>query len=137
MGYCTTYSLKWQKQSGYKAKPLCSHTIPTGSKFCPECGKPFGEHSLDPLISESLRKSIERDEIYGIDESGETTESVKWYEHEDHIRALSKEFPNVLFTLRGEGEESGDIWNKYFLNGKMQMAKAQIAFDPFDESKLK
>ena len=53
--------------------------------------------------------------------------------------SISKKFPEVLFTLSGEGEESGDIWMKYFKNGKVQNAntKVTISHDPFDESKLK
>jgi hypothetical protein len=45
-------------------------------------------------------------------------------------------FPTVLFTLKGEGEESGDMWFKYFKNGKMQVAMARIEFDSFNEGKL-
>lgn len=60
----------------------------------------------------------------------------KWYEHEEHMREYSKKHPSVRFTLEGEGEESGDIWVKYFKGGLMQECKARIEFDPFDESKL-
>lgn len=64
-------------------------------------------------------------------------EETKWYEHEEHMRAISKEYPDVIFQLNGEGEESGDVWIKYFVNGKMQKAAAKITFDEFDEKKLK
>jgi len=45
--------------------------------------------------------------------------------------------PRVLLTLNGEGEESGDIWVKYYLNGKMQYEHSKIVLGPFDPSKLK
>lgn len=61
----------------------------------------------------------------------------KWYEHEEHMKAISKQYPDVIFQLNGEGEESGDIWVKYFVNGKMQVAEAKITFDDFNEKKLK
>jgi hypothetical protein len=61
---------------------------------------------------------------------------IKWYEHETHMRKISKNHKNVLFTLEGNGEEEGDMWVKYFLNGKMQKVKAEITFQPFDKTKL-
>lgn len=64
-------------------------------------------------------------------------ESIKWYEHESDMKGFSKRFPDVVLTLHGEGEESGDIWIKYFKNGKMQKVEAQIVFAPFDEGQLK
>lgn len=64
-------------------------------------------------------------------------EETKWYNHENDMREISKQFPDVIFQLNGEGEESGDIWVKYFVNGKMQTASAKITFDGFDQKKLK
>jgi|SRR6478736_37700 len=61
----------------------------------------------------------------------------KWYDHEEEMKEISKAFPTDLIQLHGEGEESGDIWDKYFLNGKMQICKAQIVLPPFDSDKLK
>ena len=60
----------------------------------------------------------------------------KWYIHEQDMKELSKIYPETTFLLEGEGEESGDIWRKYFKNGKMQVCKAKIVFPAFDESKL-
>lgn len=64
-------------------------------------------------------------------------DATKWYEHENHMRKISLQYPDVIFELKGEGEESGDIWVKYFVNGKMQVCNATIVFEPFDEKKLK
>jgi len=69
--------------------------------------------------------------------SFDTNESIEWYDHESEMKAFSKRFPDVVFTLHGQGEESGDIWVKYFKNGKMQKVEAQIVFAKFDEGQLK
>jgi hypothetical protein len=64
-------------------------------------------------------------------------EQCKWYESDEDMKKISKKYPLTIFVLEGEGEESGDLWKKYFLNGKMQEAKAKITYDEFDEKKLK
>lgn len=85
--------------------------------------------------SEIIRAVIEDegDVYYAI---GDYADSYKWYDHEQDMRDLSVRFPDHLFELRGEGEDTGDIWRKYFKNGKMQSCFAQITFEPFDETKL-
>ena len=60
----------------------------------------------------------------------------KWYEHEGDMRAVSTKFPGVLFTLHGKGEEGGDLWRKYFLDGKCQEARAIIKYPAFDPAEL-
>jgi len=63
-------------------------------------------------------------------------DSIKWYRHDEDMRALSTKYPMILFTLSGKGEESGDIWKKYYCAGKCQVARAQIEYEPFDPDKL-
>ena len=62
---------------------------------------------------------------------------IKWYGHEKDMKRVSKNNPEILFTLKGEGEEAGDIWVKYFKAGKMQVAEAKITIEDFDTTKLK
>lgn len=77
------------------------------------------------------------DAAYAIGENGESKEESKWYNHEKDLRDFSKKHPDTLFKLIGEGEESGDIWHEYYLDGKMQRCKAELVFDDYDENKLK
>jgi hypothetical protein len=74
---------------------------------------------------------------YAIDSDGDSLDSVKWYEHEAEMHFLSLKFPNIVFQLHGEGEESGDVWYKYFKNGSLQHCPAVITFAEYDEKKLK
>lgn len=61
----------------------------------------------------------------------------KWYESEAHLRRISRRWPNVLFTLSGEGEDHDDQWIQYHQNGRMHEDRRppwQPA--PFDPGKL-
>jgi hypothetical protein len=49
---------------------------------------------------------------------------------------MSLQFPDLIFQLKGEGEEPEDIWIKYYKNGKVQVCYAKITFDEYDETKL-
>ena len=53
---------------------------------------------------------------------------VKWYDHEDDMIALSKEYPNVVFILDGVGEEFPDAWRKWFHNGKFEASYAEVVY---------
>lgn len=64
-------------------------------------------------------------------------DETKWYSFEEDMKSASKLHPKALFELSGEGEESGDIWKAYFRDGKMQMCRAKIVVDRFDESLMK
>ncbi len=88
------------------------------------------EHLIDVLRGQSdgARFALQPD--------GHPCDMIKWYDHESDLAFISKQYPEVLFTLSGDGEESGDIWKKYFKGGKKQVARAQIVIDEFDETKL-
>ena len=92
------------------------------------------EHEKEAIITK-LRSSCEYAE-FALDEEGSTNEEAKWYDNEKDMRAFSKEFPKVLFKLSGTGEESGDFWEKYFQNGKMQRCNGSVVYDEFDEKKM-
>ncbi len=65
------------------------------------------------------------------DVASEGCDSIKWYEHEKDMLFASTVFPDWIFELSGEGEESGDIWVKWFWNGKMQGGKAEVVLPQF------
>lgn len=61
----------------------------------------------------------------------------KWSGWKKDMKELSSKYPNVLFKLYGTGEENSDMWKAYFKNGKMQICKAKITFDEYNENLLK
>ena len=91
-----------------------------------ENGDPFGE----------VLGAIKEQSCYGCWHNNQLYE-VKWYEHHKDVSEVSKTFPDKLIVIGGEGEESGDIWREYFLNGKSQYVKAKLTFEAFDKNKLK
>ena len=71
-----------------------------------------------------------------LDSDGDFENKVYWYTHEEDMAEFSKRYPEILFTLYGEGEDNTDIWREYFKNGKYHTIFAKISFDDFDESML-
>lgn len=64
---------------------------------------------------------------------------VKWYDHDKHMKDVSKLFPNDVLVLEGDTGRRGileDMWKAYYKDGKMQLCNAFVTFEPFDESKL-
>ena len=91
-----------------------------------ENGDPFGE----------VLETVKEQSGYGCWHNNQLN-GVKWYEHRKDVKAVSEKFPNKLIVVTGEGEESGDIWREYFLNGKSQHVKAKLSFEDLDKNKLK
>ena len=89
---------------------------------------------VEPLDQRDWNKYIAHEEV-GITYLFEMMR--KWKEHESDMRRISAKYVDHLFTLKGEGEDSGDLWVKYFKNGKMYAPKTIIRFRPFNESLLK
>ena len=71
-----------------------------------------------------------------VDENGDGEDSCKWYSCENDMRRISSQYPNYVFKVSGEGEEAGDLWVRYFSNGKMQDCRAKITYDEYDAEKL-
>ena len=91
--------------------------------------------SAEQVIA-NLRSAIDQ-VAYAIDEQGATAEGCTWYEHEADMLVFSRRYPEFVFVLRGKGEETEDMWIKYFKDGKVQVAQAKIEFEAFDPDKLK
>lgn len=64
-----------------------------------------------------------------LDDDGDMSDC-KWYDHEEILTQVSKEFPRALITVNGYGEERGDVWRKYFLNGNMEEHRFSVDLFP-------
>jgi hypothetical protein len=136
MGYNTRYKIKTE------GKPLGENELKEIEQLEKEAEGLSGKLkriALDALADKRKRDLNDSPEdiiskVVGYDPF---EDECKWYDHDEHMRQVSKANPETIFILEGEGEESGDIWKKYYLNGKRQEAKAIITFEPFDEKKLK
>lgn len=95
----------------------------------------MGYYTDYDLSEVSLEQQEQLDKIVGYNIS-ENPIGVKWYNHEQDLLKLSLMYPEDIIEVSGVGEESGDIWIKYFKNGKVQVCNAIISFDSFDEGKL-
>ena len=108
MGYYTNYSLIiYENNSDKSDEEIIKHL----REYCPEAK-------------------------WCLDEYGYCNNDGKWYDHQDDMQNFSKLYPDTLFLLEGNGENSDDIWKLYVKNGKSQLCTAKIVFDKFDESKL-
>ena len=123
MGYRTYYNLKWEATKGNKNKLQIKADL---------------DKAVADYIENDHRMRCDDSELwYAIDTDGNSRGDVKWYDHDQEMCIMSECIPNTLFTLSGEGEEQGDLWRAYYLNGKYQHIQAVLSYAPFDESKLK
>lgn len=51
-----------------------------------------------------------------------TLNGVTWYDHDKHMKEVSKMFPDEVIVLEGSGEDQGDMWKAYYKNGKSDYA---------------
>ena len=88
-----------------------------------------------PEVIEQLRLECNQ-AAYALAADGSTQDAARWYDFEADLREFSKQYPQLLFTLHGEGADSSDIWALYVVNGRAHKAKAEIMIPPFDPGKL-
>ena len=119
MGYYTDYTL-----SVYRAKKQDDGSIVMVSDI-PKIVEIQIEEEID--LMNVFRDGNIKDSYYAND---------TWYNHEEDMRLLSSKFPDIVFWLSGDGDNHEDMWQKFFVAGKMQPCYARIIYDDFDASKL-
>lgn len=95
------------------------------------------QKSLSPEEIVPLEEEIDKLCVFeGGDISCGYVGEAKWYDYQEDMRLLSARFPDVLFTLHGDGESGEDMWNTYFLSGRMQHCQAEIIYPDLDMDAL-
>ena len=57
-----------------------------------------------------------------------SNDTMKWYDHDEDMKELSKQYPDYVFELYGDGEETDDEWYTYYCNGEVQYAPVEKSF---------
>lgn len=112
MGYYTSYSLSVQPRKN-------------------------GMYFTKDTIS-ALNLAVNQLEVFddGSFEDGGWCTYAKWYDYEDNMIALSEKFPDILFELDGNGEDSEDFWIEYFCGGRHQYCRGEITYEEPDMAAL-
>jgi hypothetical protein len=105
MGYYTDYTLHWQAPDDARwmgPRDLWAARHAKGAEALkPETAKLIAFEAV--LNEHNVRSSTEG----------------KWYAYHDDMLSLSKSLPGYLFVLLGQGEETGDVWRKFYTAGNL------------------
>ena len=97
---------------------------------------PTQETTTEDIIAD-LRKDPESWAAFAFNEQWVCEDTVKWYDYEIEMLAFSKEYPDTLFILSWDGEESDDFWKHFFRNWKWYRVQWEITYPFFSEADLK
>lgn len=76
---------------------------------------------------DNLLKDI--DEETGLRFSEDTTQEAKWGDYEEDCLKLSKKYPDLIFQIDGDGENSDDLWAERFHNGDCESTHMEYPGD--------
>jgi hypothetical protein len=120
MGYYTYYTIQIFDESGKDITDIIK-----GESDLDDIMVSLNEY---PEYMALLVREFRHDRFYGL----LMDEGCKWYDHEEELNKLSTKYPQIIFKLCGEGETQGDMWIKYFHNGKMKVLYPELVWPHFD-----
>ena len=83
--------------------------------------------------SKEIINDIESTFKYRAEEDSEMfTIGANWHSFDEDMKKFSTKYPNILFEIFGEGEETDDIWKQYILNGKLEECMGKIVYPCFE-----
>lgn len=104
MGYYSTYTLTAEDADGCQAIA----TPDLAAKIITTSGYGFGTWE----ISDGEMRSLD---------------SIKWYDHQEHLATVSQAFPSLRFTLFVEGEDGAQAY-LYATGGKVERCPGEMVF---------
>lgn len=96
---------------------------------------PQSPENMDEDQFESVLSELTILSGYSFDPEG-NARSIKWYDYEEDMKIFSTLYPNHIFLVEGDGEESGDVWKHYFKNGKSICIQPTLSWPEVDFSTL-
>lgn len=95
---------------------------------------------IEGCLDDDIVKILREETSYTFEEDSENSvfaDHIKWYTRQDDMLRISRRYPNVVFRVRGNGEESGDVWQTFYKNGKYSDWKlTPQTYPEYDESML-
>ena len=125
MSYQTVYQLEWKEET-----PTVNEVARAIALAQPDSGLGQQRARLNGQSTALDGESECWEQI--IEGGGETS----WYQHEADVSRVSRLWPEVVFTLYLNGEDSKDFSVEYHRNGKVHREPGEIVYAEFDPEKL-
>ena len=103
----------------------------------------FGYNSEEDLLAGKNIPNSELEKIFDWIKNNTSSDmrfgwldNATWYDWDEDMVALSKVYPNIIFELFGEGEETEAIWKAIIYNGKFKITMQKKYYPAINLSKL-
>lgn len=120
MGYCTEFEFKIKT-------PMTRERAEQIVKRLNGIIEPIFD-VFELYVNDKISISEERD-VW----SADAYDRMKWYDWNEHMTILAKEFPDVEFRLEGNGEDKGDWWIALFKGERKQIKYCSPPSDKWED----
>ena len=125
-GYKTFFRLSWDGDNP-TLEQVADAMVQVESVMVAEDGECYCFlESFDPEMQTISVATLVKEGLWGT-----------WEHHVGYMARLSRYWPDVVFILEGEGEDScSDVWRDYYRAGQQQTVFEEVIWAPFDPDKL-
>jgi hypothetical protein len=138
-----SYRISFKPLHGYRP---CQHSYPEDAKFCPECGLSLELDNDDMwkmvavAVDEAREDPSLQYRLTGIESAIDRVimkETISGWDTQTDFKIITSYMRDVLVTIDIQYEEDTfEQWREYYLNGKVQVANAQVTIEDLDPAKL-